>query len=60
MAKVKTFSAYYLIDLELEINKFCKFRRIISSSIATKTTIGISRDSGPSTYFVALVTYEDK
>lgn len=60
MTKVKTFRAYYLSDLELEINKFCKFRRVISSSIATKTTSGISRDSDPSTYFVALVTYEDK
>lgn len=60
MTKVKTFSDSYLSDLELKINNFCKNKRIISSSIAINITSGISRNSNPSTYYVALVTYEEK
>ena len=63
MTKVKTFTSGYLDGLEKKINMFISNRNleIINTSIATNTTSGISRNSSPSTYFVALVAYkEDK
>ena len=58
--KVKAFSGDYSSELEKKINEKLKGKRILHTSICTKESSGISRNSPKSSYFVALVTYEEK
>lgn len=60
MTKIKIFQESYAEDLEKKINQAMKGCRILSTSICTKSTEGITRTSRSYTYYVAIVVYEEE